>query len=167
MKKFIFSIFILFLAGCSSLGPKLPAENFIKDISENDSGIIFSTGAIDTSLSFSTSVELYHHSDDYERVYTAYIDYPFTSHFKGRHGHLHALKLNPGKYCYHIGSGNPYMKVTNSPSNCIWVEKGSIYYAGEFYLTGNLLRINDEYDRDTQMLNLGTKNVTKNFFKIK
>ncbi|QUM76748.1 hypothetical protein HWV00_11175 [Moritella sp. 24] len=157
---------IFLIQGCASLGPDLPSAQEMVSPQAGEANLIISTGALETNLSFSTYLILYREDDD--SVVDAYInlDYPFKSHFTSHHGQLYYLQLQPGKYCYKFGSGNPYFTITENVTGCTTIDEGSVTYGGEIFITGGYIQVNDQFNRDMERLKIVETSVDKRIFNI-
>jgi hypothetical protein len=131
------SFLLICLSGCATVGG-MP-EN-LASVPPGKGLALFSTGAAQTNLSFSTSLALVEGASrkKYDKVIIN-LDYPFSSNFPNEHGHVRILALPEGDYYLMPSSGNPYFVTTHAPVYRFKVVTGRITYIGNFHLAGNLL----------------------------
>lgn len=138
----------LFLCACTIAG-----KGVVSDVSAVAPGkglVIFSTGAAQTSIPFSTRLMLVEGASmkRYDKVAIS-IDYPFASNFPDMHGHVRTLTLGPGKYYLLPVAGNPAMRTLKTPIYSFEVKPDTIEYIGDIYLDGNTLSLRPDFrERD-------------------
>jgi hypothetical protein len=139
MKLFVAVLLVIVLVGCATVGSKV-GQN-MTEIPKGKGIVLFSTGADKTNLAFSTGLRLVQAESRkvYDKVIVN-IDYPFTSDFPDRHGHVRSLTLPAGRYFLIPKSGNPAFCLTSYPTYEFSVEPGGITYIGSFQISANRLK---------------------------
>ena len=148
MRKIVFSVVTLAFAGCTTVGQGIATD--IAEVPSDKGIVVFSTGADQTNVSFSTNLMLVDGASykRYEKVLVN-IDYPFPSQFPGEHGHVRSLSLKPGSYYLVPAPGNPFFVSTKAPIYTFSVTSGVVTYVGSLSLKSHVLTIDQSHqERD-------------------
>lgn len=140
--------FTSLLFGCTTIG-----HDVTKGIEKIEPGrgiVLFSTGALETSIANSTQLRLVNGDSLkwYDRVMLD-IDFPKTFHFKEVNGQVRSLELPAGEYYFTVASGNPYLDMVKAPVYKFMVKEKEISYIGEYFVSGNhIIWSTDQLKRD-------------------
>jgi hypothetical protein len=171
MCKIALFLVSLVLAGCTTVGTGVVTG--IADVPPDKGVVVFSTGADQTNLSFSTALMLVD-GESYKRYDKVIVntDYPFSSHFAGEHGHVRSLSLKPGSYYLIPVSVNPFFVTTKAPIYKFAVAGGAVTYVGNVSLKNRVLTISESYqERDVKYFldrnpKIGPEQVKKMMMKV-
>ena len=159
--------FLVFLYGCAH-HHKIPQGLTPEHINQNNSIVILSTGAKESSFSYSTGLLLRRMEDGKFVRMLPLSSWAVKSHFSDHHGFVSVLTLKPGRYFFTLEALHPYSWY-EKPSSTISFEvrENEILYIGEFFwefvqkplaerLAGGgsgyaQLAVNDKFERDIEI----------------
>jgi len=142
----VFSTLLLF--GCTTIG-----HDVTKGIEEIKTGrgiVLFSTGALETSITNSAQLMLVNGNSLkwYDRVILD-INFPKKFHFEEVNGQVRSLELPVGEYYFTVSSGNPYLDMVEAPVYRFMVKENEISYLGEYFVSGSYITWSiDQLKRD-------------------
>jgi len=131
--------------GCATVGRHVITD--LKSAPQEKGLALFSTGAKETNLAFSTGLTLIEGVSlkKYDKVIMNF-DYPFASHFPNEHGHLRSLILPEGDYYLAPTPGNPAFVMVEFPVFKFHVKKGEISYLGDLFLSGSRIQLTNDFE---------------------
>jgi hypothetical protein len=151
----------LLLVGCGTLSNRYSPARFAAAGSPAPDGgvIIFSAGAPERCISFSTFLKLLRSEQSYRdrEVALPPVDvYAIDSDFSDHHGFIHVIALPAGDYYLSPWLANPYYTVVRTPRYDFRVRAGEVVYLGEYFQPGRChigdASINDKWARDRALV---------------